>query len=80
MKLHRPGAEETEVVNLNDVSAPNGAVTVDLGSLPRGTAVEVQAQVRDEKPPRIVVLHEETTVLLRPDLVVEAVKAPPQTL
>ena len=27
MKLHRPGAEETEVVNLNDVPAPNGAAT-----------------------------------------------------
>ena len=76
VKLHRPGAEETEVVNLNDVPAPNGAATVDLGPLQRGTAVEVQAQVRDEKPPRIVVLHEETTALLRPDLVVEAVKAP----
>ena len=36
--------------------------------------------MRDEKPPRIVVLHEETTALLRPDLVVEAVKAPLQTL
>ena len=53
---------------------------MDLGRLERGTAVEVQAQVRDEKPPRIVVLREETTALLRPDLVVEAVDAPPQTL
>jgi hypothetical protein len=80
VKLHRPGATETEVVNLNDVPARDGAATVGLGPLERGTAVEVQAQVRDEKPPRIVVLREETTALLRPDLVVSAVHAPPQTL
>jgi hypothetical protein len=80
VKLHRPGADETEVVNLNDVPARNGAATVDLGPLERGTAVEVHAQVRDEKPPRTVVLREETTALLRPDLVVATVHAPPQTL
>ena len=80
VKLHRPGATETEVLNLNDVPARDGAAAVDLGPLERGTAVEVQAQARDEKPPRIVVLRDETTALLRPDLVVEAVDAPLQTL
>ena len=49
MKLSRPGAEETEVVNLNDVPAPTAQATIDLGPLQRGTAVDVQAQVRDEQ-------------------------------
>ena len=80
VKLHRPGATETEVLNRNDVPVRDGAAAVDLGPLERGTAVEVRALVRDEKPPRIVVLRDETTALLRPDLVVEAVDAPLQTL
>jgi hypothetical protein len=80
VKLSRPGAEETEVVNLNDVPAPGGTATIELGALERGTAIDVQAQVRAERPPRIVVLREATTALLRPDLVVTAVDAPLQTL
>ena len=80
VKLRRPGAEETEVVNLDDVPAPGATATIDLGPVERGTAVDVQAQVRDEQPPRIVVLRDATTALLRPDLVVTAVNVPAQTL
>ena len=80
VKLSPPGAAETEVVNLEAVPAPGGSATIELGPLERGTAVDVQAHVRGDSPPRIVVLRDATTALLRPDLVVVAVDAPPQTL
>ena len=45
-----------------------------------GTHLEVQVHVREAKPPRTTILRGDTIVKLRPDLVVAAVDAPPQTL
>ncbi len=67
-------------VNLKDVAAPAGTATVDLGDVVRGAAVDVQAQVREQSPPRKAIHRGKAIVELRPDLVVAAIHAPPQTL
>jgi hypothetical protein len=66
-----------DVRNLKDVSAPEGSANIDLGALPRGRRIE--ADVLVENGPTFV-LRGETTALLRPDLAVASVQAPPQTL
>ncbi len=71
---------QEKIVNLNDVPAPNGVATIELGPLERGAAVGVVVQVGGEPSSRTVVLRGEATARLRPDLVVAAVHAPPQTL
>ena len=58
----------------------DGSATVDLGPLERGTAVDVQLHVREQKPPRTRILRGDGIAKLRPDLVVAAVHAPEQTL
>jgi hypothetical protein len=68
------------ILSLKDVPAQNGRATIDLDPLERGTAVVVQAHVREETPPRTRILRGATITLLRPDLVVTALHAPPQTL
>ena len=71
---------QEKIVNLKDEPAPNGVATIELGPLERGAAVGVIVQVRGEPSSRTVVLRGEATAKLRPDLVVAAVHAPPQTL
>lgn len=68
------------IVNLKDVAAPAGVATIGLGEVGRGAAVSVDAHVREESPPRTAIHRGEARVKLRPDLVVAAVHAPPQTL
>ncbi len=76
------GADDpsTSVLNLKDVPADSGVANVVLGPLESGTHLEVQVHVREAKPPRTTILRGDTIVKLRPDLVVAAVDAPPQTL
>jgi hypothetical protein len=66
-----------DVRNLKDIQAPEGSANVDLGSLPRGRRLEADVLVQNGPT---YVLRGETTSLLRPDLTVAAVQAPPQTL
>ncbi len=67
----------TDVDNYTDVAAPHGAATLDLGPVARGQRVETDVLV--QAGGRTHVLRDATSTRLRPDLVVEAVYAPPQT-
>lgn len=69
-----------EVRNLNDVAAPGGVVEIELGRLERGQLVEAIVLVQPDATGRTYVVRGEATTRLRPDLVVTAVQAPPQTL
>ena len=66
--------------NLQDVPAPGGSATIELGELKRQRRIEADVLVQTGTPPRTSVLRGETTTHLRPDLVVAAVQAPLQTL
>ena len=76
------GSDEqtNRIINLKDVAVADGIARIDLGELGRGATVTAEAHVREESPPRTVIHRGDTTVKLRPDLVVAAVHAPPQTL
>ncbi len=82
LKLTAPAGSDTpqRIVGLKDVAAQNGTATVDVDRLERRTAVVVQVHVREQSPPRSRILRGGTVALLRPDLVVAALSAPPQTL
>jgi hypothetical protein len=67
--------------NLNDVEAPGGiAKDIDLGDVPRDRRIEADVLVQTGTPERTYVLRETTKTRLRPDLVVEEITAPQQTL
>jgi hypothetical protein len=53
------------------VSAPGGVRTFALGTVARGRRVSAHVVLRTGDPPRTYVEYEDTTTLLRPDLVVE---------
>jgi hypothetical protein len=65
------------VTNLTDLAVPGGSAVVDLGRVERGRRVEADVLVQAD---RTYVLRGAATTELRPDLVVAAVHAPPQTL
>ena len=75
-----PDQAANQILNKSDVRVKHGVATLDLGPLARGTAVSANVHVREEKPPRTVVRRGNSIARLRPDLVVAAVHAPPQTL
>ena len=64
---------------LSTVPAPGGVAEIELGPVPRGATVSAKFYVRDAKQ-ALVQLSRATIARLRPDLVVAAVHAPPQTL
>jgi hypothetical protein len=67
--------------NLFDVNAPDGvAEEINLGDLPRNRRVEAEVLVQAGTSERTYVLRGATRTLLRPDLVVEEITAPQQTL
>jgi hypothetical protein len=67
--------------NLNDLEAPGGvAKDIELGQVPRMRRIEAVVLVQIATDERTYVLRASTRTLLRPDLVVEAVIATPQTL
>ena len=80
LQLRAPNASEVETRNLKGVPVDEGVATIELGPLARGTAVAVKVQIRDTSPPRTLVLRGDTIARLRPDLLVAALHAPPQTL
>ena len=76
------GSEEqaNRIINLKDVAATDGVARIDLGEPGRGAKVSAEAHVRGQNPERTAIHRGETVVKLRPDLVVAAIHAPPQTL
>jgi hypothetical protein len=74
------GGKVDEVRNLTDVAAPGGVANIELGQIARERRIEAEALVQTGTPARTYVVRGETTTRLRPDLVVAAVQAPPQTL
>jgi hypothetical protein len=65
---------------LKDVAAPAGIAEIDLGPVPRGATVSATVLVRNGTTGQVFQLRRATVARLRPDLVVAAVHAPPQTL
>ena len=80
VRLLAPGATEVDMIHRTDVVVREGVATIGLGPVVRGTRLDVQAQVKLEASPRTLIVRGTTTARLRPDLVVTAVHAPPQTL
>ena len=80
IRLSGPGVAPVKVVDLTDVAAPRGVAAVELGEVARGATVEVDVHVRGIKSQGTTHLRGTTTAKLRPDLVVTALQAPPQTL
>jgi hypothetical protein len=68
------------VLNLDALALTEGRATLDLPRLSRGQGVEAQVLVQDEQSARTIVLRADTSVLLRPDLRVANVLAPPSSL
>ena len=65
---------------LHDVAAPGGVAEIKLGPVERGANVTVMVHVRNGTSAALIPLRRVAIALLRPDLVVAAVHAPPQTL
>jgi hypothetical protein len=65
---------------LRNVAAPAGIAEIDLGSVARGATVSATVHVRNGTTGQLFQLRRATVARLRPDLVVAAVHAPPQTL
>lgn len=80
LKIYAADGSLDEVRNLLDVPSPGGSADVGLGQLERGRLVEADVLVQTGSPPRTYVLRGEAITRLRPDLVVETVNAPAQTL
>ena len=80
VRLTAPDGSKTKTVDLQEVPAPGGVADIDLGDVERGATVTVDVHVRGEKQQGTAHLRGATTAKLRPDLVVSAVNAPPQTL
>ena len=60
--------------NLTDVPAPGGVATIDLGAIERGQRIAAEILVQTDETTRTYVLRDATKALLRPDLVVTAVR------
>jgi hypothetical protein len=80
LQLRGPNAIEVETRNLEAVPVEDGVATIELGPLARGTKIDAKVQIKETSPPRTLVLRGDAVTRLRPDLVVAAVHAPPQTL
>ena len=65
---------------LTSVPAPNGVAEIELGPVGRGATVSAKLYVWDSTTKALVQLRRAAIALQRPDLVVAAVRAPPQTL
>ena len=65
---------------LRNVAAPDGVAEIDLGPVARGATVSAGVHVRNPTTAELVQLRRAAIARLRPDLVVKAVHAPPQTL
>ena len=68
-----------DVDNRDDVRAPGGGATLELGQVESGRRVEADVLVQPGGTGRSYVVRKAATTRLRPDLHVIAVYAPPQT-
>jgi hypothetical protein len=80
LKVYAMDGSLEDVRNLTDRNAPDGVETLDLGAVERGRLVEAEVLVQPRGTERTYVLRGSARTRLRPDLVVAAVDAPPQTL
>jgi hypothetical protein len=80
LKIYAADGSLDDVRNLDDVPAPGGSASIELGELERQRRIEANVLVQSETPSRTYVVRGETSTLLRPDLVVATVQAPLQTL
>jgi hypothetical protein len=80
LKILAAKGAKKQVRVFEDVPAPGGVANIGLGPLERGRQVRSRIVMRGERPRRTYELVGETTSLLRPDLAVEAVQGPAQTL
>src|SRR5262245_28057866 len=80
VKTYTADGKIDDVRNFVAVEAAGGIAPLSLDRVERGRRIEVDALVQTGTPPRTVVVRDATTSRLRPDLVVEAVHVPPQTL
>ena len=78
VRMLAPGEIEADALNRKNVVVRDGAATIGLGPVVRGTRLDVQVQIGPDS--RTLVVRGKTTARLRPDLVVAAVRAPSQTL
>ena len=74
------GDKLDDVRNLKDVALEAGAATIELGQLARGSSVESDALIHTDASNRTWQARTQTNALLRPDLIVSALRAPAQTL
>ena len=79
VKIFDAVGEVAAVRNLKDVALEKGAVDIDLGHVPRERRIEAEVLVQTGPEPQTFVVTGATTTRLRPDLVVTAFYAPPQT-
>ena len=80
LKIYAADGSLDDVRNLDDVPAPGGRASIELGELERQRRIEANVLVQSATPSRTYVVRGETSTLLRPDLVVATVQAPLQTL
>jgi hypothetical protein len=80
IKIFDADGKVEDVRNFVAVQAQDGVLPIELGRVERGRRIEAEVLVQTGTPPRTVVLHDATTSRLRPDLVVQALHLPPQTL
>ena len=80
LKIYAADGSLDDVRILQDVPAPGGRANIQLGELERQRRIEADVLVQTGTPSRTYVVRGETITLLRPDLVVAAVRAPLQTL
>jgi hypothetical protein len=79
LKLYTADGKLDDVRNTNDVAAPGGAATIPLGTVERGRMIEADVLVQPGERSQTYVLRNQAMTKLRPDLVVAAVTAQPQT-
>lgn len=80
LKIFAEDGSLDDVRNLTDVAAPAGIANVELGEVERNRRIEADVLVQTGTPERTYVLRTDATTLLRPDLVVASLQAPPHTL
>jgi hypothetical protein len=79
LKIFGAADSVPDVRNLRDVVLEQGAVDLQLGQVARGRRIEADVLVQTSPDLPTYVVRGATTTRLRPDVVVAAVYAPPQT-
>src|SRR5262245_55382996 len=80
LKIFAADGSLDDVRNLTDVTATDGATTIPLGTVDRGQRIEADVLLENGRPSRVYVVRGDTRARLRPDLVIETLTAPAQTL